>query len=253
MGKTLLYSVWGLALVSLTALLLTQEIGLLVSLTTIAWLSVTFYWERKGALKKIIWLENVAILLLFSAAVSQFLLTKTSFLMIVAHFLIGFTLLKLSLQKTRNDLIQIIALSFFLLLSASTLALDFSYIMSFILYVLTATWTLSLYSLTAEENQKEQSLNIKRIFRSIVWNCGLTLCLVLFFSISIFVFFPRISLAVFQGAFLGPAQKSGISEKMNLIQHGKIFEDPAIAMRVEIPDDQKNRIHRGYLRGQTLS
>ncbi|OGR78381.1 MAG: hypothetical protein A3I11_01935 [Elusimicrobia bacterium RIFCSPLOWO2_02_FULL_39_32] len=256
-----LKSVWGLASLSLISLLLTKELGLLEIFLIFIFLPFGFYFELKGKLFKKRWLENSLILFLFVLTLFLFLGTKRSFLIVIADFLIGFILLKCTFKKDRKDIMQIIALSFFILLSASTLALDFSYFLCFIFYVLSAAWTLTFFSLTEKNlktivfDQKEQAKTpeIKTLYKFIAKNCWLTLGLVFIFSIAIFIFFPRMSLAVFQGAFLGPVQTAGISDKMHLVQSGKIFEDPAIVMRVEIQPQDRNRLNSFFIRGQTLS
>ncbi|MBI2118297.1 MAG: DUF3488 domain-containing protein [Elusimicrobia bacterium] len=254
-------SIWALASLSLISLLLTKELGLSESSLIFIFLPLGFYFELKGKLFKKRWLENSLILFLFIITLFLFLGTKRSFLIVIADFLIGFILLKLTFKKDRKDLMQIIALSFFILLSASTLALDFSYFLCFIFYILSAAWTLTFFSFTEKNlnpiafDQKEQAKTpeIKTLYKFIAKNCWLTLGLVFIFSIAIFIFFPRMSLAVFQGAFLGHIQQAGISDKMHLVQSGKIFEDPAIVMRVEIQPQDRNRLNSFFIRGQALS
>ena len=250
---TLLWSVWTLAGIALASLLLTRELGIVTVLLVAAVYPLLLWFETRGRLVKARWLENGLILTLFAGSVAVFALTKASFLIVVADFLIGFVILKLLFHKERADLMQIIALSFFLLLSASTLALDFTYVLSFMLYVLAAAWTLSVYTLAAS-GEKELPADRQLLFRSLARNCGVTLALVLLFAAGIFVFFPRLSLAVFQGAFLGPARQSGIPDKMNLVKSGPIFENPAVVARVEMSPEDRGRVGtEGHLKGQTLS
>jgi transglutaminase-like putative cysteine protease len=257
LGDALLWSVWALAGISLSALLLTRELGSVTVLLVISGYPLILYFEAGGRLIKVRWLENALILALFAGAAAAFALTKVSFLIAVADFLIGFILLKLLFRKDRQDLIQVIGLSFFLLLSASTLALDFTYLFTFMVYVLAAAWTLSLYALagTSGGSPGSQSPSEKKLlFGSLARNCAITLGLVLLFAAGIFVFFPRLSLEVFQGSFLGPSQQSGISDKMNLVKSGPLSQSPAVVARVEMsPEDRRKLGPVGYLRGQTLS
>lgn len=250
--RNLLFSVWMIAILSLAALFLTREIGITRVLFTVLLLPFVFYGEWKNRLTKIRWFENSFILCLFFLSLFRLFFLKNSFLIVLADFLILFIFLKLVFKKERKDLLQIIALSFFILLSASTLAQDFTFLFSCALYALAAAWTLCLYTLDEQSQEKEED-EPKKIFRSLFRNCQLTLGCSLFFAFAIFVFFPRLSLVVFQGAFLGPVHKAGFSEKINLIQSGKIFEDPTVVMRVEIDPERRKQMRRLYLRGETLS
>jgi transglutaminase-like putative cysteine protease len=257
LGTSLLWSVWTLAGISLSALLLTREMDAVTVLLVLSGFPLILYFEAGDRLIKVRWLENALILMLFAGAAAAFAFTKVSFLIAVADFLIGFILLKLLFRKDRQDLIQIVGLSFFLLLSASTLALDFTYLFTFMIYVLAAAWTLSLYTLagTSErEPRAESSSERKLLFGSLARNCAITLGLVLLFAAGIFVFFPRLSLEVFQGSFLGPSQQSGIPDKMNLVKSGPLSQSPAVVARVEMsPEDRSKLGSVAYLRGQTLS
>jgi len=259
--KTTLVSVWALGGISLLGLLLTRELRLLTILTVLTLFPLFFYFETQRRLFKIRWLENVLILLFFSVSILRFLYFKDSFLIVLADFLVAFFLLKCAFKKDSNDLMQMIALSFFILLSSSTLALDFTFLFSFTFYIVAATWTLSTYTLSSSdlslnqvvEPEKQWILIPHEISRYFFQNCWLTLMLAVFFAFSIFVFFPRLSLAVFQGAFLGPVTQTGFSEKIILQKSGKVFKDPTVVMRVQTESDQDQGTWQGYLRGQTLS
>lgn len=260
--KKLLTSVWALTALSLVSLVLTRELELATICSILLIAPIGFYFESIQKLVKVRWLENSLILLFFFGSVFRLIFLSSPFLNVVADFLVAFTLLKLSFKKDSKDLMQIIALSFFLLLSTSTLALDFTFLLCFILYVLMATWTLSLYTLTpvdskierpSEKSDERKNWWSEKISKPLLKNCWITLGLAIFFSISIFIFFPRLSLAVFQGTFLGTTYKTGYTESVNLARPGKIVQDPMITMRVEIDPADKNKNWRWLLRGNTLS
>lgn len=253
--RRLLISVWGLAGIALLTLVSTRELDHVTVLAVTFLYPLFYYFEKKDRLLRFRWMETGLILSLFVFSIFRLLILRDTFLMTVADFLTAFMLVKLMFKKESTDLKQIIVLSFFLLLSASTLALDFTYLFMFILYILMATWTLSLYTL--EQGAREVPIHEipeeREIFRILERNCALTLVLAIAFAMIIFVLFPRLSFAVFQGTFLGPTYKTGFSDKVILAEPGRIFEDPKIAMRVEIKEGKERNRTVWYLRGRALS
>ncbi len=267
-----LISVWALAVLSLAILFLTREIETHSLLAALLLVPLAALSEARRPIRKTVWLQNAVVLSLFAASAFRFFATETAFLLIVADFLIFFMLLKLLFEKDESDLMQIIALSFFLLLSASTLALDFSFLIGFILYILGATWTLTIHTLAGQlptgasaraatrapeaapsGDAVGADSDLRDLYRFARRNAWITLGLVTLFSIGIFIFFPRLSLAVFQGAFLNPAHESGYSDTVNLRKSGTIRESETLVMRVEVAPEQRALIGQGYLRGHTLA
>lgn len=268
MDKYALYSVWFLAGISLLALILSRELSALTVLSIILIVPFLFYLEKAERLKKIPWLENFSVAFSFIFALFRFFYLKANFLISVAEFLISFLLIKLAFKKERKDLTQIMTLSIFVFLSAATLATDFSFLFSFVLFAISLCAALTLYALSEGKETMDKPINHsdkKLLFQTLVRNAGITLALSVLFSISIFIFFPRLSLAIFQGTFLAPQHKSGFSDTVNLAEAGKIFEDASVAMRVEIHPAKSSARGEGarksplqevnplYLRGQTLS
>lgn len=249
--QKLLNSVWALAGVGFLSLISTRELEPSMLAAIVILYPILYALEQKNRLKKYRIIENSLILAFFFLSILRIFAMKGSFLIVVADFLIAFTFLKLAFRKEKQDLTQIIALSFFLLLSASTLALDFTFLLIFVLYVPMVTWTLSLHTLMKDETADDEGKHESVLSPSLIRNSILTLTLTLIFSVTIFVFFPRLSLTVFQGAFLGPAYKAGFTDKMHLAKSGGIFEDSTVAMRVEM--DGNSGAGPWYLRGQTLS
>lgn len=254
--RTRLVSVWGLSFLSLAILSLTRELELHTLAALLALIPAALLLENKRPLPKRVWIQNAMILALFSASIFRFFATQTAFLLIVADFLVSFLLLKMLFPKDHEDLLQMIALSFFVLLSAATLALDITFLAGFLIYVPAAAWTLTLHSLCEPEPSRQtaqaESADASTLFRFARRNSWITLALVGFFSTLIFLFFPRLSLAVFQGAFLNPAHESGFTESVNLQKSGSIQESSNLVMRVGIAPDQRKKAEKGYLRGQTL-
>ena len=252
--KALLYSVWALSGVSLAGLLLTREMGAPAAACALTLFPLFLYFDSRGRLVKIPRLENGLILLFFAGSLARFFYLKESFLVVVAEFLILFLLLKCAFKKDRKDLFQMIVLSFFVLLSASTLALDFTFLFGFAAYILAATWTLSLYTITDGPGRQELGpAEEKALFRHLRRVSWMSLSLALGFALGIFIFFPRLSLAVFQGAVLGPARRTGFTEKVTLEKSGEIFRDPSVVMRVEVRPAEAAEKWGGKIRGRALS
>ncbi|MGQ0644516.1 MAG: transglutaminase TgpA family protein [Elusimicrobiota bacterium] len=250
--RVLSASVWGLAGLSLFSLIITRELGPARIAVLVSAYALLAWREARGRPAKMPRLETALVLLFFAASVLRFFLGH-SFLLIVADFLSAFLLLKCAFHKTRGDQGQIIALSFFLLLSAATLALDFTFLFSFVLYILALAWTLSLFTLAAGGPAPAPAAGeTSSVLRHVAARGWLVLASAAFFTVFIFLFFPRLSLTVFQGAFLGAAHRTGFTENVSLEGSGKIFKDRRIVMRVETDPPEVHGAGR-YLRGGSLS
>jgi hypothetical protein len=245
-------SVWTLAGVALACLLATRELPLPTVILTLTLFPVFLFFETRGRLRRMPWLETTGVLIFFAASAARFFVNREPFVVVVADFLVAFLLVKCAFQKSRGDLAQIVGLSFFVLLSASTLALDFTYLIGFFLYAAAAAWTLCLLTLTRgpveSVAETDRAAVLSRAGR-VAWTTVVTVAVL---GTGVFVVFPRLSYTVFRGDFLRPARQTGFSETVSLEESGRIFRSPRIAMRVEssLP---VGGAWDGKLRGATLN
>ncbi len=195
-------------------------------------------------------------LLALSIAVIDFFYLSKSFLLAVAHFLLMLEALQLLLLRTNRENLGGLLISSLMILSASTLAVEWTYFAFLCLYLPVLIWTLMLHTLVVENADVTGSF----VPRTFLWGrvmpklrkaAGLALLSALLCCAVVFVFFPRFNFQGFRGQFLQPVKKTGFTNQVDLGGARRIAEDNSIAMRVEINrDDLKN--WPGYIRGGTL-
>src|SRR5688572_29393128 len=96
-------SVWGLAGVSISALLLTRELGVLRVILISGVFGMLFLADRRNALRDTPRLETGLVLAAFAASLFRFLFLDESFLLLVADFLVAFLLIKCAFAKDHAD------------------------------------------------------------------------------------------------------------------------------------------------------
>ena len=216
----------------------------------------------------------LATLFLFLGVVDFFFLSN-SFLLSVAHFLLCLQGLRLLSLKTARECLGSLLLSSLMILSASTLAVEWTFFVMLFLFLPAVIWTLILHNLVSE-NQKVQNEQVgkktrlfsqkdhermgplhdksqswKNLLPSLRGASFLGFFVALFCCAMVFIFFPRINFNGFRGRFLEPVHRSGFSKEVDLKGQGRIFEDQSVVMRVEISPNQRKH-WSGYLRGSVL-
>lgn len=197
-------------------------------------------------------------LVVFLLAVIDFIFLSRSFLLTVAHFLLSLQGLRLLALKKLRDSMGSILLSSLMILSAATLAVEWTFFVMLFMFLPAVIWTIILLNLFYE-NQELGNIHVigdrspdgiqslKALRQSTLLACGVA---VLVCSI-VFMTFPRFNFQGFRGRFLQPVHKTGFTEQVNLDQGGSIYEDPSIVMRVEMNTEDRD-LWSGYLRGGTL-
>lgn len=190
--------------------------------------------------------------LVFAASLVDFFYLSNSFLLSVAHFLLCLQGLRLMALRTNRENLGSVLLSSLMILSASTLAVEWTYFALLTIFLILVIWTLMLHTLLAESsNIREQTFvwrsMIPVVRTSALAGFGTTLacCAV------IFITFPRFNFQGFRGQFLQPVHKTGFTNQVDLRKSARIFTDQSVVMRVEIsPKDRA--LWSGYIRGTTL-
>ena len=129
-----------LALIGLLSLILTKEFSFLFGLTAVAAVGASFILVLRGMtfnLSRQIWTSvNLTVLAFFIIDLTVF---SQSLLTASTHFVVFLMINKLFNLRTPQDHIQLYLISFLQLLAASTYTIDVSFLISFVLYLLTAT------------------------------------------------------------------------------------------------------------------
>jgi hypothetical protein len=226
-----------LALIGLLSLILTKEFSFLFGLTAVAAVAASFILVLRGMtfnLSRQIWTSvNLTVLAFFIVDLTVF---SQSLLTASTHFVVFLMINKLFNLRTPQDHIQLYLISFLQLLAASTYTIDVSFLISFVLYLLTATWALLLHHLTTEKSKSPGSSPSG-------WSSGLnwpffmstnTIAIsALGFSLLLFIFIPRVGLGFFHRPHSSLIRTSGFSNEVDLGEIGSVKRDPTVIMRVQ--------------------
>jgi protein-glutamine gamma-glutamyltransferase len=170
------------------------------------------------------------------------------------HFLVMLLGIKLVTLHDRRDYRQLYAICLMAILASAALTTEVWYILVFLLYLVTAVWTLLLYHLTGKTSARKPAaaqgpLASGHITSRFFWlTNGIAVCT---FGLTLVLFFllPRISVGILQKPHGEGLKTTGFSEQVDLGMIGSVKEDPQIVMRVELPDQPGAGKDRLYLRG----
>ncbi len=180
-------------------------------------------------------------------------------------FALFMVITRLYAGRGARDLFQLYALSFVAVIAGAVVNPAFSFIFTFLGYVVLLTWALillhlqrDLEALAADDDAPGESrAEAGRVWqaRSIVTprfllgTSGLALG-VFTCSLAIFFFFPRLGMGFFFGQGRQGQQVSGFADQIELGHFGTIKDNLRVVMRVELPDEPDGRQPGGLrLRG----
>lgn len=201
-------------------------------------------------------LQPVLALLAFSISIVDFLYLSKSFLLAVSHFLLMLEALQLLLLRTPRENLGGLLISSLMILSASTLAVEWTYFAFLCLYLPVLVWTLMLHTLIGENDANQvafvpHTFVWARVMPKLRQAALMALFSALMCCAVVFILFPRFNFQGFRGQFLQPVRKTGFTNQVELGGRRTIHEDNSIAMRIELSKDDLEQ-WPGYIRGGTL-
>lgn len=265
--------------VTAAAMIITRELDPLFLAGFVLFFLLGFKVEKMGRLARLLSrLQPLFAIFFFFLAVADFFFLSRSFLIAVAHFLLSLQGVRLLSLRTIRDSLGSILLSSMMLLSASTLSVEWTFFIFLSSFLPLAVWTLILMTLASDHQMtgastdpnatpKEVSLaaaglserylpeDDKPIWKSALPVAGRSTAIAFttaaIWCAIVFVVFPRFNFRGFRGQFLQPVHKTGFTNRVDLGKSSTIFEDESVVMRVEV--DPKDRpLWPGALRGGTL-
>jgi protein-glutamine gamma-glutamyltransferase len=248
-----------LALVGLLSLILTNEFSRMIGLVALAAVAVSFALVLSGvdfSLDRRIWTGlNLAVLAFF---VVDIFFVSQSLLAASAHFVVFLSINKLFNLRTPRDHFQLYLISFLQLLAAATFTIDVTFLVSFVLYLLTATWALLLHHLVTETAAPTDPLSAEPAAgRSpgLTWPFFLATNGIAFFALGctllLFIIIPRVGLGYFHRSQSSLIRMSGFSEQVDLGEIGSVKRDSTIVMRIQ-PSRPLPSIEGIYWRGMVF-
>lgn len=181
---------------------------------------------------------NILIVGFLGLSVGLAVLNNASYLNSAIRFVLVLTAIKLLSRNGARDDLQLYALSFLGVASATAVTMDVDFGILFAVYVLAGTFSLALFHLDIElENRRSTPLRRAIPFDAQYITVLAVISLGIFASsLAIFFGFPRIGLGFFAQQGRGGSQMTGFSESVELGNHGVIRDNPQVALRVEFPD-----------------
>jgi len=248
-------------LAATAGLLLSPEMSAVTVVLTLAGIGLSWFAEpSRFRLERFTAAWNIA-----TVAVFLYLITDVfrggSVITSGACFLLFVLINKLFNRRTSKDYQQAYVVSFLLLVVSTTLNTNVSYAICFALFILFATWALTLLHLRREMEENyllkhsdgaqsekvevERILNSRRIVGgSFLAGTSLVSIGIIIIAALIFTFFPRIGFGLFLGHRRGGVAMVGFSERVELGHHGVVRDNPQVVMRVVFPGGRP----RGHLR-----
>lgn len=230
-----------LALVGLLSLILTHELSPPFGLAGIVSVAVSFILVMGGAtvsLSRRSWTAlNLVVLAFF---ILDLILISQSLLVASTRFVVFLMINKLFNLKTPQDHLQLYLISFLQLLAASTFTADITFVVSFVLYLLTATWALLLHHLVTEDARPFAAPGLQRLPGrppGLTWlfflNTNGIAIGALGCTLLLFVLLPRVGLGFFHRTQSDLIRMSGFSEQVDLGEIGTVKLDSTVVMRVQ--------------------
>lgn len=217
---------------------------------------------RIERMQKLVWIagraQPVFALLVFGLAIFDFANISQSFLLVVAHFLLLIQALRLLSLVSVRDNIGSVMLSSLMILSASTLSVDWTFFAVLVLFLPAVIWSVvwanlySEYQIAGETGAPDMRAAVwKRVVPAAKIATSMAFFVAALMCAFVFMTFPRLNLQGFRGQFLQPVRKTGFTNNVELRSGGRIDEDNTIIMRVEMSDAHRAKWN-GYLRGAAL-
>lgn len=176
--------------------------------------------------------------LLALLALAEIVLLGETLVVAVVELLIALQLIKLLSVRSDRDYFQVYAISFFQLLAASTLSESLGFAVSFLLYMLLATWTFLAFHLRQElaGQPAGEPLAARRLLTvPFVATTTLVALGTLIVTVAIFFILPRVGRGFLHQAAGEPVKLSGFSDVVRLGEVGQIKTDSTVVMRVRAP------------------
>ncbi len=158
------------------------------------------------------------------------------------HLLLFAIFYKLYTRRTLRDSRDLVLLSFFTLVGASTLTVSVGFLLIIVVFLLVGTWTLSLYHVMweAEHRAPEQASALAdfhgQVPRSLLGLSAVASLASLLLTLFFFFIIPRVGQAALPLKAKLSQMVSSFSEQIVLGSFGEIQTDSTVVMRVEFPE-----------------
>lgn len=213
-------------------------------------LLVSWWWEPPIiAHGRWAWVWTLAsVLVLAYSALSA--IATADYLKVGAEFLVWLVVAKACNRATARDWLLLYLLAFLMLVAGSVLNAELTYGVCFLGFVITSTWSLTLFQLRREmedsfllkhaDDQPSERVQVRRILESrrivggrfLLGTAALSVGVFLG-AAALFLALPRVGFGIL-GTRRSGLSMAGFSDGVRLGGHGVIKRDPTVVMRVEM-------------------
>ena len=238
-----------IVLASALPVLTSQDTTLLTAFAFIAACALSLIWGRDVKLQKKLQQPWTALTVAFLLYLLFLVWRGGSVIAAGVDFLLFVLVNKLFNLRDSRDYLQTYAVSFLMLVAATTLNNGLIFAACFVLYVVLLTWSLLLLHLRREIEASDAERGAHRLQSLLVSNRVVDRPLlvgssavslgILLGAVGIFTFFPRIGFGLLVGPQRSKTAFVGFSDKVELGHHGRIRDNPQVVMRVVFPGNKK--------------
>lgn len=238
-----------MVVVAYGALIATGEMGTAHTVLILCGLTIALFWHPSQKLTDKFW--NLMVIASLLYALGEWFFLEGGFVKAVVHFLAYVQLIRLLSRNSDRDITWLQLLSFFQITASAILTLNLSFLVFFILYIITGTYALIIFTIKKESQQTGSLVEsglVKPpflIFSSVVAVTVFLISLLLFFIV------PRLGTGFLGWASRVSPKVSGFSETMEIGEMGRIKEDRSTVMRISIIGERTPR-ETLYWRGIAL-
>ncbi|MBN1945820.1 MAG: DUF3488 domain-containing protein [Bradymonadales bacterium] len=225
-----------LVLIPLAALWAGGEMNPVVSALVLVSLVVSWYWRPKRWTLKGRWrLDSLLIMLVLGITLGRLAVGGWLRIEPLVDLVLLIVAVKLLQRQTPRDTMQLMALSFLLLASASAFNQGLAFALAFVAYLVLATLCLVTQHFFQDLSQHHPAeVGRFQVERRLMGSLGGIALVVILFATLFFLTFPRMGFGLFNRAGRSGLMTSGFSEEVSLGQHGTIQDDQTIVMRVRL-------------------
>ncbi len=190
-------------------------------------------------------------------AVLDLFFLAESLIAALIHLLLFLLAYKLYNARHHRDLMEIVVLTFLLLVAAATLTVSFGFLLVFCLYMILGIWALLCLHLKREteaaypERSRELLARSRMVAPAYLLNSVIVALGSLVLTLAIFLVIPRVGLSYLPLRAQIGTLSTGFTDQVDLGAYGTIQQDPTIVMRVSFlegpshPDQLPNLRWRG--------
>jgi transglutaminase-like putative cysteine protease len=185
---------------------------------------------------------------------------SNAFVPATVHLVLALLVLRLFSARRYRDFVFLAILAFLLVLAASVLTVDSSFLIGFAAFLLTAVATFilldmrrSAFSATAHAREPDESSTAQQMGIALGTLTPILVSSILLIAVAIFFVLPRLSAGYLSAYAAGGELSTGFSDHVELGQIGQIQQSGSVVMHIQVAGDQRGSYSELLWRGIALN